>query len=194
MLHFAPSCINYWFPSNSERGGNRQNQCSNNLLLNSSKLYNKPSSNDCVRDHDRKPAFFHKAQGNSPVWDSAPTPLGVSAGHCIPLNQGFHAMDMRNPSPESLTPRRPWISAHEQAAGRTLWPTAWLELCPTGFYSRPLTYAHGQSGKSSWQFSSYLLLSQKDQARLPARIATLTQRPWGQGTARNHTCPCANSI
>lgn len=55
------------------------------------------------------------------------TPRG-SAGNCIPLNQGFHGH--RNLNPESLTP---CVSAHEQAAGRTLWPTAWLELCPTGF-------------------------------------------------------------
>lgn len=51
-----------------------------------------------------------------------------SAGNCIPVNQGFHGH--RNPNHESLTPR---VSAHEQAAGRILWPTAWLELCPTGF-------------------------------------------------------------
>lgn len=99
---------------------------------------------------------------------------------------------MRNLNPESLTPCRPCVSAHEQAAGRTLWPTAWLELCPTGFYSRPLTY--GQSRKSSWQFSSYLHSSQKDQARFSARTATQTQRPWGQETTRNCTCWCANSI
>lgn len=51
-----------------------------------------------------------------------------SAGNCIPLNRGFHGH--RNLNHESLTP---CVSAHEQAAGRTLWPTAWLELCPTGF-------------------------------------------------------------
>lgn len=98
-----------------------------------------------------------------------------SAGNCIPLNQGFHGH--RNLNPESLTPCvSPWASSRQNPVTNSL---AWT--LSHRFYSRSLTYAHRQSGKSSWQFSSYLLLPQKDQARLSARIATQTQRPWGQG-------------
>lgn len=89
----------------------------------------------------------------------------------------------------------PWASSRQNPVTNSL---AWT--LSHRFYSRSLTYAHGQSAKSSWQFSSYLLLPQRDQARLSARIATQTQRPEAEGpcqlptpsggTAGNTVCMC----
>lgn len=119
------------------------------------------------------------------------SPLGVSAGNCIPLNQGFHGHEKLKPWVINTLPQRlsPWASSQQNHVNNSL---VWT--LSHRFYSRPLTYARGQRGKSSWQFSSYQLLPQIDQARLSARIATQTQCPWGQGTARNRACRCANSI
>lgn len=118
-------------------------------------------------------------------------PLGVSAGNCIPLNQGFHGHEKLKPWVINTLPQclSPWASSRQNHVNKSL---AWT--LSHRFYSRPLTYARGQRGKSSWQFSSYQLLPQKDQARLSARIATQTQCPWGQGTARNRAGRCASSI
>lgn len=113
-------------------------------------------------------------------------PLGVTAGNYIPLNQGFPGHEKLKPWVINTLPqcRSPWASSRQKNVNNSV---AWT--LSHRFYSRPLTYARGQSGKSSWQFSSYLFLPQNDQTRLSARIATQTQRPWGQRTTHSRTCP-----
>lgn len=146
--------------------------------------------------------FLPEPQGSPPALGSATYPMGKHTQH--------HPVEARLPKQapkiQSLRHYQPpcHVPAHAREACRTVSTTARPELCPTGFYSRPLNQAHGQRREFRSPLSSCLLFPQKDQAaplwvfgelqhrHRPRKGTQLCSLQWaGQGgttqTSRAHT-------
>lgn len=134
---------------------------STTLLLISFKLPNKPAAMPWLGSQMIL-LFLPEPQGSPPALGSATYPMGKHTQQ--------HPVEARLPKQapkiQSLRHYQPLchVPAHAREACRTVSTTARPELCPTGFYSRPLNQAHGQRGEFRSPLSSCLLFPQKDQA------------------------------